>query len=66
MSGLFRFNSYPLVEKAYSIMFHIVGLSFRDFSESYCVTTASRESVRKWFHKFSKIFSVDKKFREYC
>jgi hypothetical protein len=24
---------------------------------------ASRESVRGWFHKFSKIFSVEKKFR---
>jgi transposase-like protein len=27
------------------------------------VTNASRESVRKWFHRFSKIFSVGKKFR---
>jgi transposase-like protein len=26
-------------------------------------TNASRESVRRWFHKFSKIFSVGKKFR---
>jgi transposase-like protein len=26
-------------------------------------TNASRESVRKWFHRFSKIFSVGKKFR---
>jgi putative transposase len=63
ISGLFRFNNYPLVEKAYSVMFHIAGLSFRDVSERYCVTTASRESVRKWFHRFSRIFSVDKKFR---
>jgi transposase-like protein len=28
-------------------------------------TNASRESVRKWFHRFSKIFSVGKKFRYY-
>jgi hypothetical protein len=23
----------------------------------------TRESVRRWFHRFSKIFSVEKKFR---
>jgi len=45
-------------------MFHAAGLSFRDVSERYCVTAASRESVRKWFHRFSSIFSVDKKFRD--
>jgi transposase-like protein len=45
-------------------MFHIAGLSFRDVSERYNVTMASRESVRRWFHRFSKIFSVDKKFRD--
>jgi transposase-like protein len=27
------------------------------------VLNASRESVRRWFHRFSKIFSVGKKFR---
>jgi transposase-like protein len=37
--------------------------SLRDVSERYCVTNASRESVRIWFHKFSKIFSVGKKSR---
>jgi hypothetical protein len=63
LSELFRFNNYSLVEKAYSVLFHIIGLSLRDLSERYCVTTASRESVRKWFHKFSKIFSVEEKFR---
>jgi transposase-like protein len=52
-----------LVEKAYSVLFHVVGLSLRDVSERYCVTNAYRESVRRWFHKFSKIFSVGKKFR---
>jgi hypothetical protein len=40
-------------------LFHVVGLSLRDVSR-YCVTNASRESVRKWFHRFSKIFSVGK------
>jgi transposase-like protein len=63
LSGLFRFNRYSLVEKAYSVLFHVVGLSLRDVSDRYCVTNASRESVRRWFHKFSKIFSVEKKFR---
>jgi transposase-like protein len=63
LSGLFRFNNYSLVEEAYSVLFHIVSLSFRDLSERYCVTTASRESVRKWFHRFSMIFSVEEKFR---
>jgi hypothetical protein len=31
-----------LVEKAYSVLFHVVGLSLRDVSERYCVTNASR------------------------
>jgi hypothetical protein len=26
-------------------------------------TNASRESVRRWFHRFSKIFSVGRRFR---
>jgi transposase-like protein len=64
LSNLFKFNNYPLGEKAYSIMLHIAGLSLRDVSERYCVTMASRENVRRWFHRFSKIFSVDKKFRD--
>jgi transposase-like protein len=63
IAGLLRFNRYSLVEKAYSVLFHVVGLSLRDVSERYCVTNASRESVRRWFHRFSKIFSVGKKFR---
>jgi hypothetical protein len=25
LSGLFRFNRYSLVEKAYSVLFHVVG-----------------------------------------
>jgi transposase len=63
LSGLFRFNRYSLVEKAYSVLFHVVGLSLRDVSERYCVTIASRESVRRWFHRFSRLFPVEKKFR---
>ena len=41
VSSLFKFNNYPLVEKAYSIMLYIACLSFRDISERYCVTMAS-------------------------
>jgi len=60
LSNLFKFNYYPLYENAYSVMLHIAGLSLRDVSERYNVTMASRESVRKWFHRFSRIFSVEK------
>jgi transposase-like protein len=63
LSGLFRFNRYSLVEKAYSVLFHVVGLSLRDVSDRYYLTNASRESVRRWFHRFSRLFSVEKKFR---
>jgi transposase-like protein len=28
------------------------------------VTNASRESVRRWFHRFSKLFSVERGFRD--
>ena len=64
ISSLYRFNNYPLIEKAYTVMLYIAGLSLRDISERYCITMASRESVRRWFHRFSKIFSVEKKFRK--
>jgi transposase-like protein len=58
MSRLFRFNNYPLDEKAYAVMLHAAGLSLRDISERYCVTMASKESVRRWFRGFSRILSV--------
>jgi hypothetical protein len=47
MSRLFRFNNYLLDEKAYAVMLHAAGLSLRDISERYCVTMASKESVRR-------------------
>jgi transposase-like protein len=62
VSGLFRSNNYPLDEKAYSVMFHAAGLSLRDISERYCVTMAS--SVRRWFHRFSRLFSGEGRFRD--
>jgi hypothetical protein len=64
LSNLFKFNNYPLSEKAYSVMFHIAGLSFRDVSERYHVTMASCGSVRRWLHRFFKVFSVDRRFRD--
>jgi len=47
VSRLFRFNNYLLDEKAYAVMLHATGLSLRDISERYCVTMASKESVRR-------------------
>jgi hypothetical protein len=47
VSRLFRFNNYPLDERAYSVILHAAGLSLRDFSERYCIMYASRESVRR-------------------
>jgi hypothetical protein len=42
---LFRFNNYPLGEKAYSVILHAAGLSLRDLSERHYATMASGESV---------------------
>ena len=64
ISRLFKFNNYPLYKKAYSIMLYVAGLSLRDISERYCITMTSRESVRRWFHTFSRIFSVERRFRD--
>ena len=58
VSRLFKFNKYPLDEKAYTVMLYIAGLILRDVSERYCITMASWGSVRRWFHRFSRIFSV--------
>jgi transposase-like protein len=44
-------------------MSYVAGISLRDISERYCVTNASRENVRRWFHRFSKLFYVDRRFR---
>ena len=41
ISSLFKFNNYPLDGKAYSVMLHVDGLSFRDVSERYYVAMAS-------------------------
>ena len=33
--GCLGLNRYSLVEKAYSVLFHVFGLSLRDVSERY-------------------------------
>jgi hypothetical protein len=48
-----------------AVILHVSGLSLRDLSERYHVTMASRESVRRCFHRFPEIFSVKKKFKNF-
>ena len=38
ISSIYRFNNYPLIKKAYTIMLYITGLSLRDLSERYLIT----------------------------
>ena len=42
---------------------YVSGLSLRNLSERYYIVYASRESVRNQLHRFSKIFPVEKRFR---
>jgi hypothetical protein len=62
-SNLFRSHQYPPLEKLYSVILFIAGLSLRDLSERLCLTGASRESVRVWVHRFSSLFKPSKKAR---
>jgi putative transposase len=62
-SDLFRSHRYPPVEKFYSVVLFIAGLSLRDLSERLCLTCASRESVRIWVHRFSSLFKPSKRAR---
>jgi transposase-like protein len=41
----------------------IAGLSLRDVSERFCLTFASRESVRIWAHRSSSLFRPSKRAR---
>jgi transposase-like protein len=61
--NLFRSHRYPPVEKLYSIVLFIAGLSLRDLSERLCLTGASRESVRIWVHRFSSLFKPSRRVR---
>jgi transposase-like protein len=54
-ADLFRSHRYSPVEKLYSVVLFIAGLSLRDLSERLSLTGASRESVRIWVHRFSSL-----------
>jgi transposase-like protein len=60
---LFRYHRYSPLEKLYSVILFIAGLSLRDLSERLCLTGASRESVRIWAHRSSSLFRPSKRAR---
>jgi transposase-like protein len=60
---LFRRHRYSPLEKLYSVILFIAGLSLRDISERFCLTYASRESVRIWAHRSSSLFKPSKRTR---
>jgi transposase-like protein len=60
---LFRHHRYSPLEKLYSVILFIAGLSLRDVSERFCLTFASRESVRIWAHRSSSLFKPSKRVR---
>jgi len=62
-SNLFQSHRYSPLEKLYSVILFIAGLSLRDLSERLCLTGASRESVRIWVHRFSSSFKPSKRAR---
>jgi transposase-like protein len=62
-SNLFRSHRNPPLEKLYSVILFIAGLSLRDLSERLCLTGASRESVRIWVHRFSSLFRPSRRVR---
>ena len=55
-SNLFRSHRYSPLEKLYSVILFVAGLSLRGLSERLCLTGASRESVRILVHGFSSLF----------
>jgi transposase-like protein len=59
----FRHHRYSPLEKLYSVILFIAGLSLRDVSERFCLTFASRESVRIWAHRPSSLFRPSKRVR---
>jgi len=62
-SNLFRSHRYPPLEKIYSVILFAAGLSLRDLSERFCLTFASRESVRIWAHRSSSLFRPSRRVR---
>jgi transposase-like protein len=65
ISILFRSQRYSPVEKIYSIVFFIAGISLRDFSERFSLTGASKESVKLWVHRFSSLFMPFRRVRRF-
>jgi hypothetical protein len=64
---LFRHHRYSPLEKLYSVILFIAGLSLRDVSERFCLTYASRESVLgiTYFHEtFGNRNKIERWFRE--
>jgi hypothetical protein len=64
---LFRHHRYSPLEKLYSVILFIAGLSLRDVSERFCLTFASRESVLgiTYFHEtFGNRNKIERWFRE--
>ncbi|MEM4373620.1 MAG: hypothetical protein QXI97_01305 [Nitrososphaerota archaeon] len=64
MSRLFRLHNYSPFDKAYASLLFIAGLSLRDVSRRYCLTHASRESVREWSHRLKSVFKPGRKDRK--
>ena len=58
---LFRHHRYSPLEKLCSVILFVAGLSLRDVSERFCLTFASRESVRIWVHRSSSSFKPSKR-----
>jgi len=64
-SDLFRSHRYSPLEKLYSVFLFAAGLSLRDLSERLCLTSASKESVRIWVHRFSSLFRPSRGVRRF-
>jgi len=60
---LFRHHRYSPLEKLCSVILFVAGLSLRDISERFCLTFASRESVRIWVQRSSSLFKPSKRIR---
>jgi transposase-like protein len=61
--GFSGLTTTRLDEKAYAVILYVAGLSLRGLSGRYHVTMASREGFRRWLHRFSRVFSVGRRFR---
>jgi transposase-like protein len=62
-SNLFRSHRYSPLEKIYSVILFTAGLSLRNLSERLSLTSASRESVRIWVHRFFSLLKPSKRAR---